>query len=220
MSLLGFEPVALATSAALARWIAYASVPSAPLQHQVSTGTGWISLTQHRAPALPTAPFTRTGVPFKHATGLHSSPKDDDEPPQLVSSGFKGGGTIAAMCIERTLQSAGLGRGQAASYRAPCINQAAEINTRRLKEQRKAETGGPPVHILPIPELDQQRLISSKVSSICLSLYLIQLTLWPTAVSWNPSPHCRQHPKHRLVHLLISVLASYTTQLILHAVSC
>jgi hypothetical protein len=27
--------------------------------------------------------------------------KDDDEPPQLVSGGFEGGDTMAAMCIER-----------------------------------------------------------------------------------------------------------------------
>jgi hypothetical protein len=65
----------------------------------------------------------------------------------------------------------GLGRGQAASYGAPCTNQAAEFNSRRLKEQRKAEAGAPPVLIQPIQELDQQRPISSKVSSICFSLY-------------------------------------------------
>jgi hypothetical protein len=33
----------------------------------------------------------------------------------------------------------GLGRGQAASYGAPCTNQAAELNSR---EQRKAEAQG------------------------------------------------------------------------------
>ncbi len=76
----------------------------------------------------------------------------------------------------------GLGRGQAASYGAPCTNQAAEFISRRLKEQRKAdsEAGAPPVLIPPIPKLDQQRLIklliSSKVSSILLRS-LPQLTL-------------------------------------------
>ncbi len=41
--------------------------------HQVSTGLGWTSLTMHLAPALPTAPSSLTGVPVKHAQGLHSS---------------------------------------------------------------------------------------------------------------------------------------------------
>ncbi len=92
-------------------------VRSAPGQHRP-----WLD----RAPALLTAPFARTGVPVKHAQGLHSS-SEDDEPPQLVSGkyadegGFEGGDTMAAMCIERM--------------------------------ERK----------LPIPELDQQRLISSRV---------------------------------------------------------
>ncbi len=59
--------------------------------------------------------------------------EDDDEPPQLVSPGFEGGDTMAAMCIERMeregaaagppvtcwAQVQGLGRGQAASYGAP-----------------------------------------------------------------------------------------------------
>ncbi len=38
--------------------------------NQVSTGS---SLTVHQAPALPTAPSARTGVPVKQAQGLHSS---------------------------------------------------------------------------------------------------------------------------------------------------
>jgi hypothetical protein len=66
--------------------------------HQVSTG---LSLNVHQAPALPTAPSARTGVPVKHAQGLHSSSDDDDEPPHLISGGFEGGDTMAAMCIER-----------------------------------------------------------------------------------------------------------------------
>jgi hypothetical protein len=75
---------------------------------------------------------------------------------------------MAAMCIERMERKGaaagppvicwahvqGLGRGQAASYGAHCTNQAAEFNSRRLKEQRKAEAGAPPVLIPPIPELD------------------------------------------------------------------
>ncbi len=63
---------------------------------------------------------------------------DDEEPLQLVSGGFEGGDSMAAMCIERierkgaaagppvicltpaqTLHVQGLGRGQAASYWAP-----------------------------------------------------------------------------------------------------
>ncbi len=125
--------------------------PMRPLTvQQVSTGTGWTSLTVHQAPALPTARSTRTGVPVKHAPGLHSSSEDDDKPQQLVSCGFKGGDTMAAMCIERMESKGtavgplviccacvqGLGSAQAAGYGAPCTNQAAEVNTRRLKEQR------------------------------------------------------------------------------------
>jgi hypothetical protein len=62
------------------------------------------------------------------------------------------------------------GRGWAASYGDYCTAQAAESINRRLKVQRKAEAGVPPVHIQPIPELDLRRLISSKVASSCLSL--------------------------------------------------
>jgi hypothetical protein len=196
--------------------------------HQVSTGLGWTSLTVHHAPALPTAPSARTGVPVKHALGLHSSSKEDEEPPQLVSCGFKGGDTIERM--ERKCASAGppvifwahvpgLGRGQAASNGAPCTNQAAEFNMRRLKGQRKAEAGAPPVLIPPIPELDQQCLILSKVSSIRLSL-----ALYLSSHCGPPGPpNSRHHPSkttRRQVHLSISVLAAYTTQLMQHAVSC
>ncbi len=39
--------------------------------HQVSTGS---SLNLHQAPAFQTAPSARTGVPVKHAQGLHWSP--------------------------------------------------------------------------------------------------------------------------------------------------
>ncbi len=66
--------------------------------HQVRTGS---SLIVHQAPALPTAPSARTGVPVNHAQGLHSSTEDDDEPQQLVSGCFEGGDTMATMCIER-----------------------------------------------------------------------------------------------------------------------
>jgi hypothetical protein len=142
---------------------------------------------------------------------------------------------MAAMCIERMERKGaagppvicwarmqGLGRGQAASYGAPCTNQTAEFNTRRLKEQCKAEAGAPLVLIQPIPELDQQCLISSKVSSICFSLYLIRLTLWPTAVSLTQQPPASSIQDNTLsgASLDFSVLAAYTTQLILHAVSC
>jgi hypothetical protein len=198
---------------------------------QVRTGS---SLTVHQAPALPIAPSARTGVPVKHAQGLHSSSVDDEEPQQLVSGGFEGGDTVATMCIERMERKGaaagppvicwahvqGVCRGQAASYGAPCTNQAAEFNSRRLTEQRKAEADAPPVLIPPIQELDQQRLILSKVSSICFSLYL--------SSHFGPhqcpgSPRRRHHPSkttRRQVHLSIAVWAAYTTQLILHAVSC
>jgi hypothetical protein len=180
--------------------------------HQVRTGPGWTSLTVHQAPALPTAPSARTGIPLKHALGLHSLSEDDT--PFLVrgrrrattagnlSAGegvFKSGDTMAAMCIEGMESKGaaagppvicwahiqGLGRGQAAIYGADCTNQAAEV-----------KAGFPPVLILPIPDLDQQRPTLSKVSLICFSLYLIQLTLWPTAVSWTPPAAGIIHPRH------------------------
>ena len=162
----------------------------------------------------------------------HSLSKDDDEPPHLVSGDeppqLVGGDTMAAGVIERMERkgaSAGppvicrahvlsLGRGQAASYGAPCTNQAAELNSR---EQRKAEAGAPPVLI---PELDQQRLISSKVSSICFSLCLSSHCGPPQSPG---PPRRRHHPSkttRRQVHLSISVWTAYTTQLILHSVSC
>jgi hypothetical protein len=90
---------------------------------------------------------------------------------------------MAAVCFERMERKGaagppviclahvqGLGRGQAAVYWAHSTNQAGEV-----------KAGTNPVLIPPIPELDQQRLISSKISSICFSLslflHLIQLTL-------------------------------------------
>ena len=169
---------------------------------------------------------------------LHSLSKDDDEPPQLVSGDeppqLVGGDTMAAGVIERMERKGasagppvicgvhvqGLGRGQAASYGAPCTNQAAEFNSRRLMEQRKAEAGAQPVLIPPIPELDQQRLISSKVSSICFSLCLSS----HCGPLQCPGPRRRRHhpskTTRRQVHLSISVWAAYATQLILHSVSC
>ncbi len=133
--------------------------PTCPFPlHQVRTGQGWTSQTMHQAPALPTAPSARTGVPVKHALGLHSSSEDDDEPQQLVSGeyadedGFEGGDTMAAMCIKRMERKGaaagppvicwarvqGLGRGQAAVY-WHYTNQAGEV---------KADA--PTVLILPI----------------------------------------------------------------------
>ncbi len=92
---------------------------------------------------------------------------------------------------------AGLGRGQAASYGAPCTNQAAEFNSRRLKEQHKAKAGAPPMLIQPILELDQQRLISSKVSSICFSLYLSSHCGPPQCPG---PPRRRHHPSKTTRH--------------------
>jgi hypothetical protein len=107
-------------------------------------------------------------------------------------------------------QGLGMARGQADSY-------GAELN---LREQRKAEAGAQPVLIPPIPELDQQRLISSKVSSICFSLCLSSHC---GPLQCPGPPRRRHHPSkttRRQVHLSISVWAAYTTQLILHSVSC
>ncbi len=106
----------------------------------------------NQAPALPTAPSALTGVPVKHAQGLHSSSEDDDEPQQLVIVGFEGGDTMAAMCIERIERKGaaagppvnfwahvqGLGRGQAASYWAHCTNQAAFFRPSRAVTLAKA----------------------------------------------------------------------------------
>jgi hypothetical protein len=209
--------------------------PTRPFpQHQVSTGSYLtvnaraLALTERRRLRQPQAgppSSARNGIPVKQAQGL---------PPQLVSGCFEGGDTMAAMVIERMERKGaaagppvicgvhvqGLGRGQAASYGAPCTNQAAEFNSRRLKEQRKAEAGAPPVLIPPIPELDQQRLISSKVSSICFSLCLSSHC---GPLQCPGPPRRRHHPSkttRRQVHLSISVWAAYTTQLILHSVSC
>ncbi len=171
----------------------------------------------HQTPVLPTDPSARTGVPVKHALGqgLHSSSEDDDEPPQLVSAeyadedGFEGGDTMAAMCIkclERKGAGAGppvmcwahvqgLDRGQAAGYWAHCTNQAAEVNIRRLKKQHKAKA---PVLIPPIPE--------PAASYFEQGIIRLLFSLLHTA-------RCQ-------VHLSISVLLAYTTQFILHALSC
>ncbi len=174
---------------------------------------------------------------------------------------------MAAMCIERMERKGaaagppvicwahvqGVGRGPAASYNAPCTNQAAEAEA-----PRKLALHGPPitpmqedctscgifvcrfaglivaglpltgnicanvmpVQILPIPELDQQRLISSKVSSVCFSLCLSSHC---GPLQCPGTPRRRHHPSKTTrsqVHLSISVWAAYTTQLILHSVSC
>jgi hypothetical protein len=90
-------------------------IPSCPVQPLTATTTlsrttvpQWHSsalspfpLRQVRTGSLPTAPSARTGVPVKHAQGLHSASVDEEEPPQLVSDGFEGGDSMAAMCIER-----------------------------------------------------------------------------------------------------------------------
>jgi hypothetical protein len=44
------------------------------LLHQVSTGSS-LTVTVNQAPALPTAPSARTGVPDKHAQGLITRPR-------------------------------------------------------------------------------------------------------------------------------------------------
>jgi hypothetical protein len=61
-----------------------------------------------------------------------------------------------------------------------CTNKSAAANSKRLREQRKAESGAPPIVIQPIPELDMKRLISSKVAShASLRVCLLQLTMCP-----------------------------------------
>ena len=82
-----------------------------------------------------------------------------------------------------------LGRGPA-GYGAHCINNVAEVNKRRLKDQQKAEAGAPPVPIVPIPELDTKRLVSSKVSytSHPRASLGISVARTPAAVSWTAPP--------------------------------
>ena len=80
-------------------------------------------------------------------------------------------------------------------YGAHCINNAAEINDRRLKDQRKAEAGATSVPIVPIPELDSldtKRLVSSKVSYTLHPRASLTgstiVTRTPAAVSWTAPP--------------------------------
>ncbi len=170
---------------------------------------------------LPTAPSARTGVPVKHAQGLHSSSEDDDEPPQLVSGGFEGGDTMTAMCtgIERMERKGGaagppvicwahvqgLGRGQTASKGHLVPIRQLSSTRGDLRNNARPRLAPPPVLIPPIPELDQLRLISSKVSSICFSLYL-RSHCGPQQCPGPPRR--RHHPSkttRRQVHLSISV---------------
>ena len=173
--------------------------------HLRNTGQGWSTLTVYeggfssvvrRTPALPTAPSARSGVPVKHAAD-HQSPfsSSDDEPPKPVSgeppqfliawTDYMGG---MVREFERKVTQgplvlcAGL-----AGYGAHCINNAAEVNNRRLKDQRKAEADTPPVPIVPIPELDTKRLVLSKVSHPHATLGTI-VTQTPAAVSRTAQP--------------------------------
>ncbi len=95
-------------------------------------------------------------------------------------------GRTAGLPVICSVHVQGLGRGQAADYGAYCSNQAAEGISRRREKQRKAEAGVPPMVIQPIPELDQQRFVSSKVASTCFSPCLVKRTWRPNAKSWNP----------------------------------
>ena len=154
--------------------------------HRRNTGQGWSILTVYEggfgsvvrlAPAIPTAPSARSGAPVKHAEEHQYS---DDEPPELVSgepqqfliawTDYMGGMVREfdrkvtqgppVLCAAHVQY---LGRGPSGNG-AHCINNAAEVNNWRLKDQRKAEAGAPPVPIAPIPELDTKRLVSSKAS--------------------------------------------------------
>ncbi len=84
---------------------------------------------------------------------------DKDIGLQQVSDGFMGSAAASA-CSAREQQqpcrqpvicrvhAQGLGRDQEAGYWAYCTNQAAEDNSRRLKEQHKAEAVSPPPPLL------------------------------------------------------------------------
>jgi hypothetical protein len=162
------------------------------------------------------------------------SKDEDDGLQQLVSGEYADEGGFmdraAAMVLEHMCKSgaagppvilqralAGSGPGSGSRLWAYCNNQAAEGNSRRIKEQHKAEADGPAPFIPPIPELDHQRLISSNVASTCLSLP-------PTAhvaacSSVLDPPRCQHHPPkttRRQVHLAISVFTSFAT----HSACC
>jgi hypothetical protein len=110
----------------------------------------------------------------------------------------------------------GLGRGK-----AQCTNKSAVANSKRLREQRKAESGAPPMVIPPIPELDMKRLISAPS---CLSLSASYNSHCVFSLpQCNGPPRRRHHPPKTTrcqVLLSISVFPAYTTQLILHNVAC
>jgi hypothetical protein len=118
--------------------------------------------------------------------------------------------------------SRGPGWTQAAGYLAYCTNQAAEGKSRSLKEQHKAEDGAPPTVILPIPELVHHhlRLISSKVSSTCLSLHPTALVAASISVLELPHTAGIIHPEPHTEKYTLQFQCSRHLHLILHAVSC
>jgi hypothetical protein len=160
--------------------------PTRPVPlHQVSTGMGWTSLTVHRAPALPTAPSTRTGVslsstlrgsiPRPRTTTSHSiwqAAVSKVVTPWLpcALSAWSAREQPISICwthVWDSLLFAGrtcmVWAGQAAGHGAPCTNQAAEVNTIDSRKNTRPRLASPPVLIPPIPELDQQRLFKQGV---------------------------------------------------------
>ncbi len=90
---------------------------------------------------------------------------------------------------------------------AQCTSKSAAANSKRLREQRKAESGALPLVIPPIPELDTKRLISSKVASSCLSLCLQQHCVL-SLQQCNGPPRRQHHPakttRRQMLHFIMT----------------
>ena len=111
-----------------------------------------------------------------------------------------------------------LGRGPAA-YGTHGSNNAAEVNNRALKDQRKA--GATPV---PIPELDTKRLVSSKVSYTSLPrASLCTIVTRPPArrsVVDRPATGINHPRRNRAVRYALQFQWSPYVQLIFRIASC
>jgi hypothetical protein len=123
-------------------------------------------------------------------------------------------GTTAGLPVICWVRVQGLGRGQAAGYGAPCTNQAAEVNTRRLKEQHKAEAGAPQCSSCPCKNSTSSVLFRARYHPFASLSTSYSSHCGPQQC---PGPPRRRHhtfkTTRRQVHLSIAVLAAYTTQL-------
>ncbi len=125
---------------------------------------------------------------------------------------------------------AGAGQGSSSQILAPCTNQIRQLSSTRedLRNNARPRLAPPPVLIPPITELDQHWSSSVVFRAryhpfASLSSSALYLSSHCGPLQCPGPPRRRHHPSkttHRQVSLLISVLAAYTTQFILHAVSC